>query len=208
LKEAVFDKECNTFKNISDTISEELQRAALVSLAHCYLNGVGCEKNWAMAHFIYRHVHETMPGSFQSVLDYAHCLLNYKMPAEDMDADRAALLRHENEKYAKLGYQLLLKLEADDEKPQNNELNTVFAMLYIAGNAAIGIEKNPAKAVEYLTKGAEEGEPTSCYELAKCFKRGYGVERQYDMYRLFLEKAAKRGHPEAMHVLRGSQNKQ
>ena len=65
-----------------------------------------------------------------------------------------------------------------------------------------GLEEDEAKAVEWYRKAAEQGYSDGQYQLALCYKYGWGIEKDYDKAIEWFRKAAKQGHKEAVDALK------
>jgi TPR repeat protein len=62
---------------------------------------------------------------------------------------------------------------------------------YTEGRAC---EPDPAKAINYLRLGVEQGDPDCLYCLGRCYSEGLGIEENIDMARDLLGKASEMGH--------------
>lgn len=85
--------------------------------------------------------------------------------------------------------ELLRKAEAGDAKAQ----------LQIGGayQEGRGVEKNPALAVAWIQKSADQGYPRGLAILAQCYFLGQGVSRDETKALLYMTQAAEKGYAEA-----------
>lgn len=85
--------------------------------------------------------------------------------------------------------ELLRKAEAGDAKAQ----------LQIGGayQEGRGVEKNPALAVEWIQKSADQGYPRGLAALGQCYFLGQGVSRDETKALLYMTQAAEKGYAEA-----------
>ena len=58
-----------------------------------------------------------------------------------------------------------------------------------------------AKAFNHFIKAAKQGHRDAQYELAVCYKNGYGTDKNYDEAFKWFEKAAKQGQKESQYEL-------
>lgn len=69
---------------------------------------------------------------------------------------------------------------------------------YLSG---IGVEKDPAQAVEWVRKAAEQGFAPAQFELGMSYRYGNGVEKDPAKGAKWLQKAADQGYEEAKEAL-------
>lgn len=62
----------------------------------------------------------------------------------------------------------------------------------------VGVERDPAKALEWFRKAADMGDPTAMFWLGVCADRGVGAARDLAEARRRFEAAAREGHHKAM----------
>ena len=60
-----------------------------------------------------------------------------------------------------------------------------------------GVERDPAKAVDWLRRAAEQGDVGGQRNLALCYYEGWGVEQDQEAAARWYEKAAEQGDADA-----------
>ncbi len=71
-----------------------------------------------------------------------------------------------------------------------------LGMRYLNGD---GIEMDSQKAIDYLTRAAEDNHVEAQYQLGLCYLDGKRVERNDELVRHWLDRAASAGHTEAQY---------
>ncbi|KAL6047354.1 Sel1 domain protein repeat-containing protein [Balamuthia mandrillaris] len=128
------------------------------------------------------------PTYFQLILDFLRDpLLEPELPAEARERER--FLR-ELDYYGLKGVMIGEKEEAEELCKQG----------YAFYNGR-GVERDPAKAVEYWQRAAELGNAKAQNRLAICYKNGEGVEKDYFRAIPLYEKAAEQGYRDAQYNL-------
>lgn len=89
---------------------------------------------------------------------------------------------------------LVQQAESGDAYAQNG-LGVCFAN-------GVGVTQDYAKAVEWLTKSANQGHPGALYRLAMCYENGYVVYRNHEKAKELIEKAANLGNKQAKEALK------
>jgi TPR repeat protein len=89
---------------------------------------------------------------------------------------------------------LLLALGTLSGEPDSLEEQYNLGKRYFYGE---GVTKDYAKAVEWWTKAAEQGNADAQYSLGDCYFNGYGVRKDNDKAAYWYAKAANQGHGEA-----------
>ena len=64
-----------------------------------------------------------------------------------------------------------------------------------------GVDKDEAKAVEWYTKAAEQGDKDAQYALALCYQNGTGIAKDEAQAKDWLTKAVEQGHEPAKEAL-------
>ena len=70
--------------------------------------------------------------------------------------------------------------------------------MYLKG---MGCEQSSARAVEWWTKAALQGQADSQFNLGVMYHKGMGCEQSYERALEWLTKAAEQGHARAQHEL-------
>ena len=65
-----------------------------------------------------------------------------------------------------------------------------------------GFEKDPQEAVKWLGAAAKQGDSTAQYNLADCFEKGSGCEKNIVKAKFWCRKAAKQGCTASQRALR------
>ena len=84
-------------------------------------------------------------------------------------------------------------------KDGNAIAQTFIGLVYSSGAPEQGIEQDYAKAVKWLTKGANAGIPHAQFGLATCYQLGNGVKQDYQEALKWHIKAADQGHTDGMY---------
>lgn len=96
---------------------------------------------------------------------------------------------------------LLAKLVVAKADAGNELYQLVYAFYLQRGQ---GVSPNPAEALRYMSKAAENGQPTAQYYMATYYRWGeFGVNRDRDEFMRWSLKAAENGHPRSQNELAG-----
>lgn len=94
-------------------------------------------------------------------------------------------------------------VECADLLRQSAELGCVWAQLFYGRFLCkgIGTALDPAAAVEWFRKAADQNCPDACYELGVCYENGEGVDRDFDKAIEWYRKAADGGFDRAQSAI-------
>jgi len=169
-------------------LSEQFEFVGLLYLANCYAKGIGCEMYMGKAMTVFKQAYDKNPTNAKLKVIYAQALLFWELENDPVTY----------ESNVKLGYKLIKECSLDPSAEQG-EVHAVLGDLYRVGHKILGLEKDPSKAFAIFMTGANKHNSASCmFRIAMSFKKGEGVTKQHDMYKLFLEKAVQHENEEAI----------
>jgi TPR repeat protein len=84
----------------------------------------------------------------------------------------------------------LVKASAGHAQAQRN-----VSQSYLSGRGCIA---DPAAAARWFRAAGEQGDAEAEYQQARCYRKGYGVQKDTQTARFWLERTSAPGHPHAL----------
>ena len=161
---------------------------AFYELGVCYENGEGVERDLDEAEAWYRKAKDAgIEPDAQEALDRVGKLKEESTP----DGKALALYQEALELFDRQDKDV----ECADLLRQSAELGYVWAQLFYGRFLCkgIGTALDPASAVEWFRKAADQDCPAAFYELGVCYENGEGVEKNLDEAEIWYRKAVEGG---------------
>ena len=148
---------------------------ACYELAVCYENGEGVERDLDAAETWYQ---KALDGGIQPDAQEALDRIGRLKEESTPDAEAVALYKQAIELFDQQGRDV----ECAGLLRQSGELGYVWAQLFYGRFLCkgIGTALDPAEAVEWFRKAADQDCPAAFYELGVCYENGEGVTRDLD----------------------------
>lgn len=162
---------------------------AFFELGVCYENGEGVERDLDEAAAWYRKALDAgITPDAQTALDRVE-----KLKAEESSPEAKAVALYQ--KALEFFDRQDRDVECADLLRQSAELGYVWAQLFYGRFLAkgIGTALDPASAVEWFRKAADQNCPAAFYELGVCYENGEGVERDLTEAENWYRKAVEGG---------------
>ncbi|GBC19526.2 kinase-like domain-containing protein [Rhizophagus irregularis DAOM 181602=DAOM 197198] len=156
-----------------EKLAENGDKKAMFSLANCYKNGKGTEKNLEKAFYLYQKT--AANDHINAMLYLSTCYRNGEGTEKSLE-------------------KAFYWCQKAAEKGQINAMYNL-AVHYKHGE---GIEKNFEKAFYWCQKAAEKGQIDAMYSLAVRYKHGEGIEKNFEKAFHWYQKAAEKEHIIAM----------
>ena len=169
---------------------------AFFELGVCYENGEGVEQDLdAAAAWFKKALDAGIGEEAQAALDRVGNLKAESTP----EAKALALYKQAIELFDRQDKDI----ECADLLRQSAELGYVWAQIYYGRFLCkgIGTALDPAAAVEWFRKAADQNCPDAFYELGVCYENGEGVERDFDQAIAWYRKAVEGGFDRAQSAI-------
>ena len=161
---------------------------AFYELAVCYENGEGVERNLDEALAWYQ---KALAGGIEEAQSAIIRVEKTKAVESSPEAEAVALYQKALEYFDRQDRDV----ECADLLRQSAELGYVWAQLFYGRflTKGIGTALDPASAVEWFRKAADQDCPAAFYELGVCYENGEGVEKNLDEAEVWYRKAVNGG---------------
>ena len=90
------------------------------------------------------------------------------------------------------------ELEKEAESSRDINIMDLLSHIYSLGDDRWETDQDPVKAVYWMRKMAEAGNPTGMFNLALHYAKGYGIEQSFEKAADWMEKAAEAGDEDAI----------
>lgn len=160
----------------------------LYNLGMCYMNGIGCERDYELGFKAFMTAAER--GHPEAINNIGGCFRDGIVVEQDMEAATKWFKRSADfgNAYGMINYGLSLQngegIEQDEKEAfryfeaaaadGSPEAVNLLGVCYVNGR---GVEKDEAKAVEYFLKSAKSGFPPAMENLCECYNSGRGVKK-------------------------------
>ena len=171
---------------------------AYYELAVCYENGEGVERNLDEAAAWYRKALDTAGVGEEAQKSLDRVL---KLKEEESSPEARALVLYQQA--IELFDRQDRDVECADLLRQSAELGYVWAQLFYGRFLCkgIGTALDPAEAVAWFRKAADQNCHEAFYELGVCYENGEGVERDFDKAIEWYRKAVDAGFDRAQSAI-------
>lgn len=160
----------------------------LYNLGMCYMNGIGCEKDYDLGFEAFKAAAEK--GHPEAINNIGGCYRDGIVVEQNMEKATRWFKRSADFEnvYGMINYGLSLQngegIEQDEKaaikyferaaKDGSPEAVNLLGVCYMNGR---GVEQDEAKAVEYFLKSAKTGFPPAMENLCECYNSGRGVKK-------------------------------